>query len=42
MAYTLFQNILYMDAIPQFVGEDAVFERGIHLPDAQGRVALAL
>ncbi|MCX6216765.1 SDR family oxidoreductase [Spirosoma sp.] len=42
LAYTLFQNILYMDAIPQFVGGDAVFERGIHLPAAQGKVAFAL
>ncbi|ADB38486.1 SDR family oxidoreductase [Spirosoma linguale] len=42
LAYTLFQNILYMDAIPQFVGGDAVFERGIYLPAAQGRVAFAL
>ncbi|GAB3700761.1 SDR family oxidoreductase [Spirosoma flavus] len=42
LPYTLFQNILYMDAIPQFVGGDAVFERGIYLPAGQGRVALAL
>lgn len=42
LAYTLFQNILYMDAIPQFVGGEAVFERGINLPAGQGRVALAL
>ncbi|QKZ13563.1 SDR family oxidoreductase [Spirosoma sp. KUDC1026] len=42
LSYTLFQNILYMDAIPQFVGGDAVFERGIHLPAGRGRVALAL
>ncbi|UFH57839.1 SDR family oxidoreductase [Spirosoma sp. KNUC1025] len=41
LPYTLFENILYMDAIPQFVG-DAVFERGIHIPAGQGRVALAL
>ncbi|GAB3808637.1 SDR family oxidoreductase [Spirosoma humi] len=42
LAYTLFRNILYMDAIPQFVGGDAVFERGIHVPAGTGRVALAL
>lgn len=42
LPYTLFQNILYMDAIPQFVGGDAVFERGIHIPAGRGRVALAL
>ena len=42
LPYTLFQNILYMDAIPQFVGGDAVFERGIYVPAGQGRVALAL
>lgn len=42
LPYTLFQNILYMDAIPQFVGGDAVFERGIFVPAGQGRVALAL
>jgi NAD(P)H dehydrogenase (quinone) len=42
LSYTLFQNILYMDAIPQFVGGDAVFERGIYVPAGQGKVALAL
>ncbi|MBD2757268.1 SDR family oxidoreductase [Spirosoma validum] len=42
LSYTLFQNILYMEAIPQFVGGEAVFERGIHLAAGQGRVALAL
>ena len=41
LTYTLFQNILYMDAIPQFVGP-TVFERGIYLPAGEGRVALAL
>lgn len=40
--YTIFQNILYTDAIPQFVGGDAVFERGIFLPAGEGRVAFAL
>lgn len=42
LPYTLFQNILYMDTIPQFVGGDAVFERGINVPAGQGKVALAL
>lgn len=42
LPYTLFRNVLYMDAIPQFVGGDAVFERGIYVPAGQGRVALAL
>jgi NAD(P)H dehydrogenase (quinone) len=42
LAYILFQNSLYLDAIPQFVGGDAVFERGIYVPAGQGRVALAL
>jgi NAD(P)H dehydrogenase (quinone) len=42
LTHTLFRNILYMDAIPQFVGGNAVFERGIALPAGQGRVALAL
>ncbi len=41
LTYTLFQNILYMDTIPQFVGP-TVFERGIYLPAGQGKVALAL
>ncbi|GAB3558232.1 SDR family oxidoreductase [Spirosoma fluminis] len=42
LAYTLFQNSLYLDAIPQFVGGEAVFERGIYVPAGRGRVALAL
>lgn len=41
LTYTLFQNILYMDTIPQFVGP-AVFERGIYLPAGEGRVSFAL
>lgn len=41
LTYTLFQNILYMDTIPQFVGP-TVFERGIYLPAGDGKVALAL
>ncbi|RYF77180.1 MAG: SDR family NAD(P)-dependent oxidoreductase, partial [Cytophagaceae bacterium] len=39
--YALFRNILYMDAIPQFVGP-TVFDTGIRLPAGQGRVAFAL
>jgi NAD(P)H dehydrogenase (quinone) len=42
LPYTLFRNSLYLDAIPQFVGGDAVFERGIYVPAGQGGVALAL
>ncbi|MEZ0611441.1 SDR family oxidoreductase [Fibrella sp. WM1] len=42
LPYTIFQNSLYMDAIPQFLGGKAVFERGINVPAGQGRVALAL
>jgi NAD(P)H dehydrogenase (quinone) len=42
LPYTLFRNILYMDAIPQFIGGNAVFERGISVPARQGRVAFAL
>ncbi len=41
LTYALFQNILYMDTITQFVGP-AVFERGIYLPAGQGSVSFAL
>ena len=41
LSYALFRNILYMDAIPQFVGP-TVFETGIRLPTGQGKVAFAL
>lgn len=37
----IFRNVLYMDSIPQFVG-DRVFETGITLPAGEGRVAFAL
>ncbi len=37
----IFRNVLYMDTIPRFVGEQ-VFERGIYLPTGQGKVAYAL
>jgi NAD(P)H dehydrogenase (quinone) len=39
--YSLFRNVLYMDALPQFVGEK-VFETGIYMPAGQGRVPFAL
>lgn len=41
LPYAIFRNVLYMDAIPQFVGEQ-VFESGITLPAGQGKVAFAL
>jgi NAD(P)H dehydrogenase (quinone) len=40
--YTFFRNILYMDAIPQFIGGKMALERGIFLPAADGKVAFAL
>ena len=40
--YTLFRNILYMDAIPQFIGGKAALERGIFLPAGDGKVSFAL
>lgn len=40
--YIFFRNILYMDAIPQFIGGAMALERGIFLPAGQGRVAFAL
>lgn len=39
--YVLFRNILYMDAIPLFVGP-TVLDTGIALPAGAGRVAFAL
>lgn len=42
LQYTFFRNILYMDAIPQFVGGSAALERGIYLPAGDGKVAFAL
>jgi NAD(P)H dehydrogenase (quinone) len=41
LSYALFRNVLYMDTIPQFVGE-RVFDTGIVLPAGEGRVAFAL
>jgi NAD(P)H dehydrogenase (quinone) len=40
--YTFFRNILYMDAIPQFIGGKMALEKGIFLPAADGQVAFAL
>jgi NAD(P)H dehydrogenase (quinone) len=39
--YIIFRNVLYMDTIPQFAGENAV-DKGIYLPTGQGRVSFAL
>ncbi len=39
--YVIFRNVLYMDTIPQFVGE-RVFDTGIDLPTGQGRTSFAL
>lgn len=41
LKYTIFRNVLYMDTIPLFVGEQ-VFETGIFQPAGDGRVAFAL
>ena len=41
LAYTIFRNVLYMDAVPQFVGQN-VLDTGINLPTGQGRVPFAL
>jgi NAD(P)H dehydrogenase (quinone) len=42
LQYTFFRNILYMDAIPQFIGGSAALERGIFLPAGNGKVSFAL
>lgn len=39
--FVIFQNILYMDTLPQFVGEK-VMQTGINLPTAEGKVSFAL
>lgn len=39
--YTIFQNALYMDVIPLFVG-NGVFETGIFQPAGEGKIAFAL
>jgi NAD(P)H dehydrogenase (quinone) len=41
LSYAIFRNVLYMDTLPNFVGEK-VFETGISLPAGQGQVAFAL
>jgi NAD(P)H dehydrogenase (quinone) len=41
LTYILFRNILYMDTIPNFVG-DKVFETGINLPVGDGKVSFCL
>ena len=41
LKYIFFQNALYMDVIPQFVGQN-VFETGIFQPAGNGKVAYAL
>ncbi len=42
LKYIFFRNILYMDAIPQFIGGSVALERGIFLPAGDGKVAFAL
>ncbi len=42
LKYTFFRNILYMDAIPQFIGGDVALEKGIFLPAGDGKVSFAL
>ncbi len=42
LKYTIFRNILYMDAIPQFIGGNAALEKGIFQPAGDGKVAFAL
>lgn len=41
LTHSLFRNVLYLDAVPQFVGAK-VFETGIYLPAGQGKVPFAL
>ncbi len=41
LKYTIFQNALYMDVLPLFVGKK-VFEKGIFQPAGDGKVAFAL
>nr|WP_315258308.1 SDR family oxidoreductase [uncultured Flavobacterium sp.] len=42
LQYTIFRNILYMDAIPQFIGGKISLEKGIFLPAGDGKVSFAL
>ncbi len=41
LTYTIFQNALYMDVVPLYVGKQ-VFETGIFQPAGDGKVAYAL
>ena len=41
LRYILFRNILYMDVLPMFVGQQ-VFDTGINVPAGSGEVAFAL
>jgi NAD(P)H dehydrogenase (quinone) len=41
LTYILFRNILYMDTIPNFVGQ-TVFDTGINLPIGEGKVSFCL
>ena len=40
--YTFFRNILYMDAIPQFIGGNIALEKRIFLPAGDGKASFAL
>lgn len=40
--HAIFRNVLYMDALPQFVGGEKVFERGIYVPAGEGKVPFAV
>jgi NAD(P)H dehydrogenase (quinone) len=42
LPYAIFRNVLYMDAIPQFIGPNVLETGIISLPTGQGRVAFAL
>lgn len=42
LQHVFFRNVLYMDAIPQFIGGNAALENGIFLPAGAGKVAFAL
>lgn len=42
LKHTFFRNILYMDAIPQFIGGKVALDLGIFLPAGDGKVSFAL
>ena len=42
IAHIVFRNALYMDSLPIFIGGERVFESGIRIPAANGKVAYAL